>query len=514
MPSMHYPDSIPLPSRHASDAHGSHLPAHSDRRRHLAFPSGPHARRFHGGRALGTCLDACRYPDLYLGRLGDPVRRGGAGFPQRVFGPVVFHWSLVWTRGRIPHGTRVRALEQYTVPDLLEKRYGPMSRLLGTCAILVAYTAIAAYQFRGGGWILTIVTDGAISPEAGMLLTAAAIVLFTAVSGMMSIVSVDVVNGLIITIAIVLALPLVISGGGGVEDVFGRLDPAMLTPTGGHSALWIIGVALPTFLFLFGESGMYQKFFSARDARTARRSVIGMLMGIMIIETSIALLAMSGRSLYPELATGTNAVGRAASETVILHLARHGLPELLGAALLAAAVAIVLSTGSTMLLVASSNVSRDLYERFIRPDATEARKLTVQRISVLVLALVGILLLTRFESVLTMALYAYSVIGAALTPALVAAFTWKRVTAQGAAACLFGGLGTIVGLAALGSMGMDLSLAIGGTVFDFSSSDYVVVPGVLVSVTLLIVVSLLTPPTDPVVREAFLPGRRASPARD
>ncbi|MGB0650850.1 MAG: sodium:solute symporter family protein [Rhodothermales bacterium] len=409
---------------------------------------------------------------------------------------------------------RVRALEQYTVPDLLEKRYGPMSRLLGTCAILVAYTAIAAYQFRGGGWILTIVTDGAISPEAGMLLTAAAIVLFTAVSGMMSIVSVDVVNGLIITIAIVLALPLVISGGGGVEDVFGRLDPAMLTPTGGHSALWIIGVALPTFLFLFGESGMYQKFFSARDARTARRSVIGMLMGIMIIETSIALLAMSGRSLYPELATGTNAVGRAASETVILHLARHGLPELLGAALLAAAVAIVLSTGSTMLLVASSNVSRDLYERFIRPDATEARKLTVQRISVLVLALVGILLLTRFESVLTMALYAYSVIGAALTPALVAAFTWKRVTAQGAAACLFGGLGTIVGLAALGSMGMDLSLAIGGTVFDFSSSDYVVVPGVLVSVTLLIVVSLLTPPTDPVVREAFLPDRRASPARD
>jgi Na+/proline symporter len=61
---------------------------------------------------------------------------------------------------------------------------------------------------------------------------------------------------------------------------------------------------------------------------------------------------------------------------------------------------------------------------------------------------------------------------------------------------------------------MDLSLAIGGTVFDFSSSDYVVVPGVLVSVTLLIVVSLLTPPTDPVVREAFLPDRRASAARD
>ena len=400
---------------------------------------------------------------------------------------------------------RVRALEQYTVPDLLDKRYGPVSRLLGTVAILVAYTAIAAYQFRGGGWILAIVTDGAISPQTGMLLTAAAIILFTAVSGMMSIVSVDVVNGLIIVVAIVLALPLIVSSGGGVEAIAAQLDPAMLTPMGGHNALWILGVALPTFLFLFGESGMYQKFFSAKDARTARRGVIGMLAGIMVIETSIALLAISGRALYPELATGTNAVGRAASETIILHLARFGLPDLLGAALLAAAVAIVLSTGATMLLVASSNVSRDLYERFLRPEATDAQKLRVQRLAVLGLALLGILLLTQFQSVLTMALYAYSVIGAALTPALVAAFTWRRVTAQGAAACLFGGLGTIVGLAALGSFGVDLSLTLGDSVFDFSSSDYVVIPGVLVSVTLLVVVSLMTPPTDPTVRRAFLP---------
>jgi SSS family solute:Na+ symporter len=400
---------------------------------------------------------------------------------------------------------RVRALEQYTVPDLLEKRYGPVSRLLGTVAVLVAYTAIAAYQFRGGGWILAIVTDGVISPETGMLLTAAAIILFTAVSGMMSIVSVDVVNGLIIVVAIVLALPLVVESGGGMETIAAQLDPAMLTPMGGHNALWIIGVALPTFLFLFGESGMYQKFFSARDARSARRGVIGMLAGIMIIETSIALLAISGRALYPELATGTNAVGRAASETIILHLARFGLPDVLGAALLAAAVAIVLSTGATMLLVASSNVSRDLYERFLRPEATDTQKLRVQRVAVVGLALLGILLLTQFESVLTMALYAYSLIGAALTPALVAAFTWRRVTAQGAAACLFGGLGTIVGLAALGSFGVDLTLTLGDTLFDFSSSDYVVIPGVLVSVTLLVVVSLLTPPTDPEIRRAFLP---------
>ena len=57
---------------------------------------------------------------------------------------------------------RVRHIAEYTVPDLLEKRYNAAARLLGTLAIILAYVTIAAYQFRGGGWILTIVTDGAI----------------------------------------------------------------------------------------------------------------------------------------------------------------------------------------------------------------------------------------------------------------------------------------------------------------------------------------------------------------
>ena len=52
---------------------------------------------------------------------------------------------------------RVRRLAQYTVPDILEMRYGPPARVLGTITIVLAYTAIAAYQFRGGGRLLNLV---------------------------------------------------------------------------------------------------------------------------------------------------------------------------------------------------------------------------------------------------------------------------------------------------------------------------------------------------------------------
>ncbi|NIP58077.1 MAG: sodium:solute symporter family protein, partial [Gemmatimonadetes bacterium] len=76
--------------------------------------------------------------------------------------------------------------------------------------------------------------------------------------------------------------------------------------------------------------------------------------------------------------------------------------------LLAAAVAIVLSTGNTFLLVPSTNLARDIYQRFVNPDATEARMLAVQRTAIAAFGVLALLLITQFDTVLAMALYAYS----------------------------------------------------------------------------------------------------------
>jgi len=402
---------------------------------------------------------------------------------------------------------RVRRIAQYTVPDLLEQRYNAAARLLGTVAIILAYVTIAAYQFRGGGWILSIVTDGRISPDQGMYITAAAIVVFTAMAGMVSIVTVDIFNGIIITVGVLLALPYMVFQVGGLSEVLANLPEGHTTPLGGHNVLWVFGVAMPTFLLILGESGMYQKFFSAKNERAARQAVVGMVVGIVVIETTLALLAIVGRAAFPDLADETSVVGRAASETVILYIARHGLPLLGGAVLLAAAVAIVLSTGNTFLLVPSTNVSRDIYHRFIRPDASEARKIGIQRIFVVLFGGVGLLLLTQFQTVLSMALFAYSLVGASLTPALLAAFLWRRVTPAGGVACIAGGLVSIVGIRLL-SKWVDFSVTIGGTAFDFASSDYIVIPGVVISMTMLVATSLLTAPSPPEKWQPFFAPRR------
>ncbi|CAN5878082.1 sodium:solute symporter [soil metagenome] len=424
---------------------------------------------------------------------------GGAGLAYRVGIAELWFSFGAWLGLIVAYflAGRVRRIAQYTVPDLLEKRYNPTARLLGSLAIILAYVTIAAYQFRGGGWILSIVTDGAVTPTQGMLITAAVIVTFTALAGMVSIVTVDIFNGLVITGAILLALPYMVFSNGGLAEVLAALPDGHKTVMGGHNVLWVFGVALPTFLLLLGESGMYQKFFSARDDRAARRAVIGMVLGVILIETTLALLAIVGRAVYPDLVEQMTVIGVAASETIILYIAAQGLPVLLGAALLAAAVAIVLSTGNTFLLVPSTNVSHDIYERFISPDATEAKKLAVQRAFVVLFGAAGLLLLTQFDTVLAMALYAYSLVGASLTPALLAAFLWKRVTPAGGVACIAGGLVSIVGIGLLDRFGVDFTITLGGDPFNLAAYDYIVIPGVITSITLMVVVSLLTPPSPP-----------------
>jgi solute:Na+ symporter, SSS family len=424
---------------------------------------------------------------------------GGAGLAYRVGIAELWFSFGAWVGLLVAYflAGRVRRIAQYTVPDLLEQRYNATARLLGTLAIILAYVTIAAYQFRGGGWILSIVTDGGISATQGMFITAGVIVLFTALAGMMSIVTVDLFNGLLITLAIVLALPYMVYSAGGVGAVIAALPEGHTSVLGGHNVLWVIGVAMPTFLLILGESGMYQKFFSARNEGAARKAVVGMVLGVMLIETTLALLAIVGRAVYPDLMEQTTILGVAASETVILYIARHGLPVILGAVLLAAGVAIVLSTGNTFLLVPSTNVSRDIYERFISPNATDAKKIAVQRAFVVIFGALGLVLLTQFQTVLAMALYAYSLVGASLTPALLAAFLWKRVTPAGGVACIAGGLGSIVGIGVLDRLGMDFSLTFGGQTFDFANYQYIVIPGVLTSITLMVVVSLLTRPSPP-----------------
>lgn len=327
---------------------------------------------------------------------------------------------------------RARAFAQYTVPDLLETRYGWLARVLGTICIIVSYTAIVSYQFRGGGRILNLAFG--VSQPAGTFILAGFVMLFTALAGMSSVAYTDLAIGLVVTAGCLIALPAMVAHAGGWNALRQALPASHFTPLGTMSGFEALGYFLPTFMLMIGNQTMYQKFFSARSERDARLSVVGWIFGTVVLETVIVVLAMVGGVMfYREIESGD-----LPAWGIIPYTARHGVVPAVGALFLGAIFAKVISTGNNYLFSPATSVVHDVLERFFLKGATDRTLLLLSRITVVLLG--AIALAQAFQpSVLATAVYAYDVYGAGITPAVVAAFFWKRTTTAGALSSIFAG---------------------------------------------------------------------------
>lgn len=411
---------------------------------------------------------------------------GGAGLAFRMGFSQLWMSAGAWVGIMIVYflAHRVRRIAQYTVSDILEQRYNAAARLFGTTAIIIAYLTIAGYQFRGGGRLLHILTG--IDPVLGGAITCLVVIIFTVLAGLVSIISIDLLNGIVMTLGVVIAVPLLYVGIGGSAQL-ATLPADRFAVFGQHDALWAMGVFFPTFFLLLGESSMYQKFFAARDEATARRAVIGMVVGVIIIETALCVLAVTGSAKYltlPPFALADGSLDKATTETIILHVARFDLPTAAGVLLMCAAVAIILSTANTFLMIPSTNIARDIYQRFIKPDVSQEGIILFQRICIVVLGIAAFVLANFFKSILDMAFTAYTMVGAGITPALLAAFLWKRVTVAGGVASIVSGMGVTLVITILNIVLPEPLL----------ETDFIILPAAGTSLLCLIVVSLLTPP--------------------
>jgi SSS family solute:Na+ symporter len=311
-----------------------------------------------------------------------------------------------------------------------------------------------------------LIFPDSISRDQGMCIIAAFVIVFTAAAGMASIAYLDLVIGMLVTVIVIIAVPLVLEKAGGWQHVRAVLPPTHFQVFGNLSVSQAFGLMIPTMLLLVGNQGMYQKFFSARSEKDAKFAVYGWIIGTVLLETLLASLAVIGSSLFHT----------DKPREIIPITAFKGLPPLVGAILLGGIFAKVISTANNYLFSPATNLIHDVYGRFINPKASERRKLVMSRVIVIVLGLFALLQATRFESVLKAALYAYTVYGAAVTPVVMAVFFWKRATT----------------VAAITSIVLGTAVTVGWNLAGFELDA--VYPALAASVISLIVVSLLSSP--------------------
>jgi Na+/proline symporter len=381
---------------------------------------------------------------------------------------------------------RARRFAQFTVPDLLERRYNTTARVFGTVAIVISYTVITSYQFKAGGDILHLIFPE-LERTTGMYLIAAFVIAFTAAAGMASVAYLDLVIGALVTGTVIIAVPVLLNSVGGWSQVRSALPAEHFQFLGNLTLARALEFTIPSMLLLIGNQGMYQKFFSARSERDARLAVSGWIVGTVVLETLLVSLAVIGSSKF-KLEN---------PREIIPTTARLGLPALLGAVLLGGIFAKVISTANNFLFSPATNLIHDVYERFIDRNSPERRTLLVSRAVVVVLGLFALLQAAHFDSILRAALYAYTVYGAAVTPAVLAVFFSKRTTTAGAICSIL--LGTAItvywNLAGVKWLGLDA-----------------VYPALAASVGALAIVSLLTPPPPEEKWRPFFEPEMAVPA--
>jgi len=359
---------------------------------------------------------------------------------------------------------KLSALRQITVGDVLELRYAPSARVISAAWIVFMYLLITAAQIVGMGTIIHVLLKWPLLYS--MIISTAVFVAYTILGGLWAVTLTDFIQAIILLAGFYLLGPILsVNAAGGFSGIETKLGPQYLSMAN------IPGILLLGFFSLFflqwvAQDG-YQRVFAAKDSKTAYVSCIVAGVVVLFLGFGAALVGASAHALFPDLKPEASAV------TMILKV----FPSPLNAIVTAALVAVIMSTADSVILVASTSVTRDFYQRFIKPDASDAQMIRVTRVATAVVAIIALLIGIKFTYILRILIYAISIYIAVFVPAVVAAFYWKRATETGAIVSMLVG-GVLVLLIMLYVPKVPVPALI----------------GLPISAVVLIIVSLLTKP--------------------
>jgi sodium/proline symporter len=416
-----------------------------------------------------------------------------------------FNWTALARRLRKITGF-FRAI---TIPDYLESRFEDKSRVLRVISALLIAVFMSAYvaaQFVASGKALSV-TFG-LEYTTSVLIGGAVILFYTMMGGFFAVAWTDALQAMMMVFGLVL-IPVVgtIKLGGPVA-MWSKLASLTASESGFLSLrVGKEGLALATFLIGMigiglgypGQPHVLVRFMAIRKASLVRRSA---LIGVIW-----AVIALYGAVFVGLMARGLLTSAPADPERVMPMLAIQLLPAWLAGVMIAAAMAAMMSTADSQLLVASSSIVQDFYHKTFgrRPDA---RTLVIlSRLVTLTVGVVAMLVALGQDPdnpvgvVFWLVLYAWGGLAASFGPVLVLSVYWKRVTRAAAIAGMVTGSAVVI----LWKNACAISDALCGTVpaplevflkgfATWSERLYELVPGLAVSLIVVILVSYLTRP--------------------
>lgn len=339
-----------------------------------------------------------------------------------------------------------RAFGFITPAEMLSYRYD--SRLVGgamaitACVFLVPYSAV---QLMGIGYLVSGMTDSAISFEQGILIGASLALIWTLAAGMRSVLWTDALQVIVMLITSLIAVGFVVAALGGPGEFLASTaatHKAWLSVPGPglFSLTTFIGLTLPWFFFSISNPQVSQRLFTTASIGAMRTMLMGFLVLGFVYTLISVIWGVSALQLVPDLDQADLATPRL--------LATGAVPPAVAIVLVVGIVAAAVSTVDSILLSLSSLVARDIY----RPLAPQGGREMLAGQAVVLITTVLAILFARLQLDLITVLSVAASSGLLVTvPAIVGCFFWRRGTSTGAIASMVGAGVTVTYLQVTGT---------------------------------------------------------------
>ena len=353
---------------------------------------------------------------------------------------IIFYWFFI-ARALREETERLGAI---TVPTFLAARFekGQSAiRVLATFIIIFFFIFYLSAQFNGAGKILNV-TFG-LKQSTGMIIGAAVIIFYTMMGGFFAVAWTDMVQG-IIMIGTLVVLPLVglaelkeiHEGTSPLADLVSNDGHRMLSWTGGKTgwaAAALIVSGLSWALGYMGQPHLLTRFMAIRKAEEIKISRRIAIAWVIPAFSGALILGIVGAGLYePGMFDDI--------EKLMPHMAKELLPAWLAGIFVSGAIAAMMSTADSQLLVISSSIIEDLFHRTLGWNVSDRALLKASRWITIGVGLIGfVIALTSDKLIFSMVSYAWAGLGSSFGPLILLMLTWKKVSWQGTIAGLITG---------------------------------------------------------------------------
>lgn len=367
--------------------------------------------------------------------------------------------------GMLLLGPVIRRLRLFTVPELFARRFGKLAALIPAIIIGFLYmTPTFGMQLVGMSSILSSVTN--LTFFWGIILGFVVTVVFTLIGGMPSVAWTDAIQTIVILAGVVLALIMGVAYVGGPSAVVAAA-PQELMQFGSIGFTQLLNWFLVFGPFYLVWQTTWQRLTAAKSTKVGISAVV---IGF-IISGVVGLLAIFiGITAYQVFETGT------APDTIYTSFIAEIFPGPIGGLLMVSLLAALLTGATSFLLSGAINISKDIYEGWINPKAGDAQILRASRLSVCLMAVLGLVIALLVKDIIAIYQVALAFTASALVAPVMAAMFWKRATKTGVIA------------STIGALVVSLGWRLAGTPFGIHE----IAPGLVTSVVVLVVVSLAT----------------------